>query len=125
MGRRRGRSELLQGALAALVTTGRQRMDCDGMAVRRRLSMQVGDRRGSYQGVPLEIMEIDSACILKVRPRNFPNRLAGGYIRERRKAGVTGFGGLGQGENGAAITYGSGRSCVCSGLFQATGDGRR
>ena len=119
MGRRRGRSELLQGALAVLVTTGRQRMDCDGMAVRRRLSIQVGHSRGSYQGVPLEVMEVDSAYILKVRPRNFPNRLAGGYIRERRKAGMTGVWGLGQGENGVAITSGSGRSCLCSGLFQA------
>ena len=86
MGRRRGRSELLQGALAALVTTGRQRMDCDGMAVRRRLSMQVGDRRGSYQGGPLEIMEIDSACILKVRPRNFPNRLGDISEKEEKQA---------------------------------------
>ena len=67
-------------------------MDCDGMAVRRRLSIQVGDSRGSYQGVPLEIMEVNAACILKVRPRSFPNRLAGGYIRERKKAGVMDFG---------------------------------
>lgn len=59
------------------------------MAIRRRLSIQVGDSKGSYQGVPLEITEVDSACILKVRPRSFPNRLAGGHIRERKKAGVT------------------------------------
>ena len=60
-------------------------MDCDGMAVRRRLSIQVGDSRGSYQGVPLEIMEVNAACILKVRPRSFPNRLAGDISEKEKK----------------------------------------
>lgn len=100
------------------------------MAIRRRLSIQVGDSKGSYQGVPLEIMEVDSACILKVRPRSFPNRLAGGYIRGRKKAGLTADFGAWTNGDGVAVTDVSGRSCLCLGFsfrhieFEMPRDGR-
>ena len=95
-------------------------MDCDGMAIRRRLSIQVGDSRGSYRRVPLEIMEVDSACILKVRPRSFPNRSAGGCIRERKKAGLTADFGAWTNGDGVAITDVGGRSCLCLGSVSGT-----